>query len=129
MLTLNTDGRPLMNDIVPREKLTKQGVQGFVALAGGIGSFVLAGVVRHPIGGIIVGGVLTVLGLVFAGSKHERVAGVVTTVVGAATLVASLPFLGLGGIVRGLAIGAGVVLVGIGAWSLVKFFRGLKSRS
>jgi len=118
-----------MNDIVPRDKLAKQGVQGFVAIAGGIGSFVLAGVVRHPIGGIIVGGVLTVLGLIFAGSKHERVAGVVTTVVGAATLIASIPFLGLGGIVHGLAIGAGVVLSALGIYSLIKFFRGLRSRS
>ncbi|HEY9595747.1 MAG TPA: hypothetical protein VHE79_14810 [Spirochaetia bacterium] len=118
-----------MNDIVPREKLTKQALQGVVALAGGIGSFVVAAAVAHPVVGIIIGGAMTVFGLAFAGSKHERTAGVITTIVGAATLVASIPFLGLGGFVHGLAIGAGIILVGVGAYSLIKFFRGLKSRS
>jgi hypothetical protein len=110
--------------------VSKQGVQGVVSLAGGVGAFILAGV-SGGILGIIIGGVLTVAGLALSGSKHERGAGIITTVVGAATIAASLPVLHgiFGGLVHGLMIGAGIILVGLGGWSLFKFFRGLKSRS
>ena len=115
-----------MNDIVPRDKLTKQALQGVFAVAGGVGSLVLSGL--GTAGGIVIGGVLTVVGLAFAGSKHERTAGVVTTVVGAATLLSGiLP--GLRHLVHGFEVGTGIILLGVGAYSLIKFFRGLKSRS
>lgn len=115
-----------MGDIVPRDKLTKQALTGFFAAGAGLASLVLSSLGRG--GGIVIGGILTVAGIIFAGSKHERTAGVITTVVGAATLLSSvLP--GLGHLVHGFEIGTGVVLLGVGAYSLIKFFRGLKSRS
>ncbi len=119
-----------MSDVVPRSKVAKQGVQGIVSLAGGVGAFILAGITGGFLG-IIIGGVVTVAGVLLSGSKHERGAGIITTVVGAATLVASLPVLHsiFGWLVHGVMVGAGIILVGLGGWSLFKFFRGLKSRS
>jgi hypothetical protein len=121
----------MSTDIVPREKLTKQGVQGIVSIAGGVGAFILAGITVHPVIGIIVGGLITIAGLSLSGSKHEKGAGIVTTVVGVATLAATVPFISriFGGLVHGVLIGAGVVLLGVGAYSVIKFFRGMKSRS
>ena len=121
----------MATDIVPREKLTKQGVQGVVSVAGGIGAFILAGVTAHPVVGILVGGLITIAGLALSGSKHEKGAGVVTTVVGVAALAATVPFISriFGGLVHGVLIGAGVVLVGVGVYSLIRFFRGMKARS
>jgi hypothetical protein len=116
-----------MSDIVPREKLTKQATQGVVSVAGGIGAFVLAGITVHPVLGIIVGAVITIAGLALSGSKHDRGPGVITTIVGAATLVASFGL--FGGLVHGVLIGGGVILVGLGVYSLVRFFRGMKSRT
>ncbi len=116
-----------MSDIVPREKLTKHATQGVISVAGGIGAFVLAGITAVHWIGIIVGGLITVAGLAMSGSKHDRALGVVTAVVGAATLVASLGV--FGGLVHGLFVGAGIVLVGVGVYSLVKFFRGMKTRT
>ncbi len=117
-----------MSDIVPRSVLTKRGVQGVIALAGGVGIFILAAL--PSVIGIIIGGVITVCGIALSGSKHERGLGILTTVLGAGTVIASLPILrGLGRLVHGLEIGAGIILVGVGAYSLFKFFRGLKSRS
>jgi hypothetical protein len=116
-----------MSDIVPREKLTKQATQGVVSIAGGVGAFVLAGITVHPVLGIIVGALITIAGLALSGSKHERGSGVVTTIVGAATLAASIGL--FGGLVHGVLIGGGVILVGVGVYALVKFFRGMKSRT
>ena len=115
----------MSTEIVPREKVTKQGVQGIVSVAGGIGALLLSGLGGIP--GIIVGGVITVAGLLLSGSKHERTAGIATTVVGGAIVVGSLGI--LGGLVHGVLVAGGIVLLGLGAYSLVKFFRGLKSRS
>jgi hypothetical protein len=120
-----------MSDIVPREKLTKQATQGVISVAGGVGAFILAGITVHPVLGIIVGGLITFAGLALAGSKHDRGPGVITTVVGAATLAAAIPFLSrlFGPLVHGVLVGAGIILVGVGVYSLVRFFRGMKSRA
>ena len=118
-----------MNDIVPRSTVSKQGLQGAVAVAGGIGTLILASIGGIP--GILIGGVLTVVGLAFSrGTRSERPAGVATAVLGAATLVSSLPFLrGLfGPLFHGLMIGAGVLLLGFGGFSLFRFFRNLRKR-
>jgi len=116
----------MSTDIVPREKLTKQGVQGVITVAGGIGALVL-NAIATGLPGIIVGGVIAVAGLVLSSGKHERSVGVATTVVGAATVAASVGI--LGGLVHGVLWAGGIVLLGIGAYSLFRFFRGLKTRS
>jgi hypothetical protein len=120
-----------MNDIVPRSTLAKQGTHGIISIAGGIGAFILAGLTGHLVLGLIVGGALTVAGIALSGSKKDRGAALVTTVAGVATLASSLPFISriFGGLVHGVLVGAGIVLVGIGGWSLIKFIRGMKTRT
>jgi hypothetical protein len=111
-----------MSDIVPRSVLTKQGVKGVGAVAGGVVLLVLAG------GGwfsIVVGAVLGLGGLALSGSKSDRTAGIVTAVVGGATLLTGI----FGGPFAWLMRAAGFVFLGGGIYLLVKFFRGLRSRS
>jgi hypothetical protein len=111
-----------MSDIVPRSVLAKQGVQGVGAVAGGVVLFVLAGGGWF---GIIAGAILTLGGLALSGSKSDRTAGIVTAVVGAATLLTGI----FGGPFMWLMKAAGFVFLGGGIYLLVKFFRGLRSRS
>ena len=111
-----------MNDIVPRETLSRQGVAGFTAAAAGVGLLVmgaLPGVV-----GIVMAGLVTAGGLAFAMSRDDRRPGLV--VAGAGVLgILSAAIGGFPGIVLGLA-GAG--LIAYGGLSIYRFFRGLKSR-
>jgi len=121
----------MSTEIVPREKVSKQGVQGDVTTAGGIVTFIVAAITTG-VGGIhwlgaILGVVVGVAGLALSSSRHDRTLGVVTTVVGAGMAVASFGL--LRGLIHGVLIGGGIVLVGIGVYSLYRFFRGLKSRS
>jgi hypothetical protein len=117
-----------MSDIVPRDRLAAAGVRAVIAVAGGIGILALAGIGGLP--GIIVGGALTVIGLAFSGSKSEKGAGIATAAVGAAVLVSSIPILhGLfGGLFHWLMRAAGVVLLGLGGFSLYRFVTGLRKR-
>jgi hypothetical protein len=116
-----------MSDIVPRSQLSGQAVRGVVAVAGGVGALILAGIGGIP--GIIVGGALAVVGFALSGSKTERTLGIVTAVLGGAVLVSSLPFLhGLGSFFHWIMRAAGVVLIGVGGFSLFKFISGLRKR-
>ncbi len=111
-----------MSDIVPRGEVTKSGVKGVGAIAGGVGLLILASF--SGLLGIIAGGAITVVGLALSGSKSDRTAGVVTTVAGILTGVTALvPGL------HWLMVVPGLGLLGAGVYSLVKFFRGMKSRS
>ncbi len=118
-----------MSDIVPRNQVSKQGMHGFVGVAGGIGTIILAGL--NPVLGIVVGGVMGIVGLAFArGTKSERIGGIVTAVLGARTLLSGLGHLLLhrGGLFSGLMYGAGVLLLGYGGVSLFRFFKNLRKR-
>jgi hypothetical protein len=113
-----------MSDLVPRVQVTRQGVKGVSAIAGGVALLVLA---AGGWFGIIAGGVLTVAGLALSGSKSERRAGILTAVVGGATLATGI----LGSWIPGipwLMRAAGILLLGGGIWSLVRFFSNLKKR-
>jgi hypothetical protein len=119
-----------MSDLVPRSELNKRALQGIVATGGGIATLIVAGISgAHWLAGVLIGGVVGVVGLVLSGSKSEKTAGIVTAVAGAGLLVSSLPFLrGLFGWVHGVLIGGGIVLLGVGVVSLVRFFSGLRKR-
>ncbi len=112
-----------MSDIVPRSSLTRTGVKGVSALAGGVGLLILNAL--HPLAAIIVGGVLTVGGLAFTtGTKKDKTAGIVTMGAGILT--------GLAGLIPGLhflLFLPGIGLLGAGIYSLVKFLRGMKTRT
>lgn len=121
-----------MSDIVPRSELSRQGVRGVLAAAGGIGALVLGGAFGWW--GILLGGAIAVVGIALSRSPKERAVGIVTGVLGGIVLVSSiLPhFPVLGGIftlVRWLIRGAGIVLIGVGGWSLFKFITGLRKRT
>ncbi len=110
-----------MNDIVPRETLSRQGVAGFTAVAGGVGLLVLLAL--PGVVGIVIAGLVTAGGLAFATSRDDRRPGLV--VAGAGVLGILSAAFGFPGIILGLA-GAG--LIAYGGLSVYRFVRGLKSR-
>ncbi len=111
-----------MNDIVPRETLSKQGVAGLTAVAGGIGLLVMstAGVL-----GFVIGGVLTAAGLAVGLRKEDRRPGLVIAGAGALGILSAA----IGGGFPGVALKlAGAGLIAYGGLSIYRFFRGIKSR-
>ncbi len=117
-----------MNDIVPRNELTRHGMKGVGAIAGGVGLIVLSSL--GAVLGLIAGGVLAVVGLSLTGSKSDRTAGVVTAVAGAATVVSALHhILPVFPNLSWLMWIPGIGLLGAGIYSMVKFFRGMKTRT
>jgi len=115
-----------MNEIVPRKELVKQGVKGFAGVGGGIGLFILNWVASAGfLPGLIVGGAVTVVGMLIGTSKEDRKAGMITAAAGIATILAAT----IGGVVGWLLPAAGLVLIGLGAFSLFKFFRNLRKRA
>ncbi len=114
-----------MSDIVPRSQVTKDGVKAAGAIAGGVALLVLA---AGSLFGIVAGVVLTVAGIAVSSSKSDRTAGIVTTVVGVAALATGILGRWVPGIPWLMRI-AGLVFIGAGIYSLVKFFRGMKTRT
>ncbi len=115
-----------MSDIVPRDQLSRQGVRGAVAVAGGVGTLILAGLGGLP--GIIIGGILTIAGIALSGGKKEKTAGIVTAVAGATIVVSSI-IPGAFGFLHWIMRAAGIVLLGVGGFSLFRFFSNLRKRS
>ena len=113
-----------MSDIVPRSEVSKSGVKGVGAVAGGAALLVLSAVSSIPVIGIIAGAVLAVVGFSLTTSRSDRTAGVVTVVAGVVTAAAAL----IPGL-RWLIWLPGLGLIGTGVYLLFKFFRGMKSRS
>ena len=121
-----------MGDIVPRNQLVKQGVQGIAGVGGGIGLLILRAIAAigegaFSVAGLIVGGVVTVAGFVIMSSPEDRRAGVITIGAGALTLAASLPL--IGGVANAFMWIGGFGLIIAGAVSLFRFLRNLRRRS
>jgi glucose dehydrogenase len=114
-----------MNEIAPRSQVTKNGVKAVGAIAGGVALIVLA---AGSLFAIVAGVVLTVAGLALSSSKSDRTAGIVTTVVGVAALATGILGRWIPGIPWLMRL-AGIVFVGVGIYSLVTFFRGMKTRT
>jgi hypothetical protein len=119
-----------MGDIVPRNQLVKQGFKGFAGVGGGVALLILRGIAHIDSGlslpGLIVGGIVSVVGVVIASSPEDRKAGMVALGAGILTAVASLP--GIGGIASWLMMVGGIGLILTGGWSLFKFWRALRKR-
>jgi hypothetical protein len=121
-----------MGDIVPRNQLVKQGVQGIAGIGGGVGLLILRAIAAigegaFSVAGLIVGGVVTVAGFVIMSSPEDRSAGMITIGAGALTLAASLPL--VGGIANAFMRIGGFGLIIAGAISLFRFLRNLRRRS
>lgn len=117
-----------MDDLVPRRELTRQAMSGAAGVGGGIALLILRAVAAAGfLPGAIVGGIISVAGLVIASSREDRTAGWVTVGAGLATVVGSIP--GIGGAVRWLLPVAGIGLLIMGAVQLVRFLRNLKHRA
>lgn len=113
-----------MSDIVPRNEVSRSGVKGVGAVAGGATLLVLSAISSVPVLGVIAGAVLAVIGFSLTTSRSDRTAGVVTAVAGIVTAAAAL----IPGL-RWLVWLPGLGLIGTGVYMLFKFFRGMKSRS
>ncbi|MDR2792716.1 MAG: hypothetical protein LBB61_03485 [Treponema sp.] len=120
----------MSNNMVPYESrngLSKKGVTAIGCIAGGIGLFVLGSL--SPVAGIVAGAVAGVVGMCALASKdpEDKTPGAITAGAGALTIVSKLPIVGL--LAKPfLGLGA-VILLGVGIWNGVKFFKGLKARS
>ena len=107
--------------------LRSQGTKGVMATAGGVGLWVVNGLLGVPILGWIIGGGLVVLGLsgILGKSRTDKTSGGIMLAAGAAGLV-SLVLPGL----RSFLLGAGgLALVGYGIVNILRFVKGLRSRS
>jgi len=117
-----------MGDLIPRSQLTRQAMTGAAGVGGGVALFILRAVAAAGVvPGLIVGGIISLAGLVIASSKEDRTAGWVTLGAGLATVIGSIP--GIGGAVRWLLPVAGVGLLIMGGVQLFRFFRNLKNRA
>jgi len=121
-----------MGDIVPRNQLVKQGVQGIAGIGGGVGLLILRAIAAigekaFSVPGLIIGGVVTVAGFVIMSSPEDRTAGIVTIGAGALTLAASLPLLEK--VANPFMWIGGFGLIIAGAISLFRFLRNLRRRS
>ncbi len=118
----------MMNEIVPRNVLMKQGTKAAGGIVGGVALLILRGVGGFLVPGLIVGGILTAVGIgISSKSKSDRLAGLVTAAAGVLTAVASLPV--VGGFAKGLMLVGGLGLLVAGGVSLFKFIKGLRSRN
>ncbi len=112
-----------MNEIVPREVLVKQGMKAVGGIGGGVGLLILGAFTGATIPAIIIGGVLTAIGLAITSrSKDDKLAGGITAGAGILTILKGL--LGAGWLITLPGIG----LLVAGGVSLYKFIKGLRSR-
>ena len=110
-----------MNDIVPRETLSRQGVVGLTAMAGGVGLLLIA---ASTVLGFVVGGLLVLVGLSLSSRRKDRRPGLMITITGVLGVLSSA----VGGfpVVIMRLSAAGLIIYG--GLLIYRFIRGLKSR-
>ena len=117
-----------MGDIVPRNKLVKQGVKGLGGVGGGITILILSSL--GTISGLVFGGLLTAVGILISKSKDDRIAGTIVAGAGIITLISLLIKIPAIGSVASWLMGiGGVGLILAGGWSIFKFIKNLRKRS
>lgn len=118
-----------MGDYYPVDasEIRKNGVRGVLSTGAGVAMLLFNTLLHLPVVGWILGGGLIALGIMgLAGkAKADRTTGVILMGAGALGL-GSFLLKGLTSFFLGLA---GLGLIGYGAFNLVKFVKGLKSRS
>ena len=114
-----------MGDIVPRKTLVKYGSQGVAGLAGGAALLALNGL--GPVGSLIVGGIVAIVGLALSRSKEDKTAGYIALGAGALTAVTAIGFLrGIAGTLLGIS---GIGLLVMGGINVFRFIRGYRNRA
>jgi hypothetical protein len=117
-------------DLVPANVLSKQGVTAVGGILGGVVLNVarlLPWIVSVPLGVIAAAVGLSALR---SRDPSDRFPGLIITAAGALTVLAKLPAVKFLWPVAGTLLGIGAVgLFALGIWNLVKFVKGLKSRS
>jgi hypothetical protein len=112
---------------VDADEVRRNGMRGVIATGGGIGLVLFNSLLHIPVVGWVIGGALVVLGImgVVGRNRTDKVSGAV--LIGAGVLgLTSFVFKGL----TGFVLGAGSLgLIAYGILNLIKFARGLKSRS
>ena len=118
-----------MSDYYPVDssELKKQGTRGVLSTGAGLAVWIVNGLLHVPVIGIVLGGALTVLGVLglLGRNKADKETSIVLMAAGGAGL-ASLILPGLSSVLLGIG---GLALVGYGAVNLFKFIKGLRSRS
>lgn len=109
------------------ENVRKAGMRGVVSTGAGIGLMLFNTLLHVPVVGYVLGGALVVLGVMGLIGKNRTDKSTGAVLIGAGVLgLASFFLKG----VTGYLLGAGGLgLIGYGIFNLVKFARGLKSRS
>lgn len=115
----------MSGEIVPRTVLVKQGLKSVGGVAGGIGLLVLG--LSGWLPSLIIGGVVTLIGLGISSSKKDRVAGLITTGAGILAMVSIIPI--LGGLSNPILFIGGIGLIVAGGLSLFKFIKNLLKRT
>lgn len=113
-----------MSDLVPRKTLVKQGGQAIGGVVGGVALLALTGL--SPVPALIVGGVVTAVGLAISSSRSDRTPGLITAGAGALTALSAVPF--IGGLAGTLMTISGVGLLVMGGINLFKFIKGYRKR-
>ncbi len=118
-----------MNDYHPvdADEVRKNGMRGVIATGGGIGLILFNSLLHLPVVGWVLGGALVVLGVMglVGRNRTDKTSGAV--LLGAGVLgLASFLLKGFTGFILGIG---SLGLVGYGVYNLIKFARGLKSRS
>ena len=114
-----------MNEIVPREQVSQQGVRAVGGLVGGIGLLVLTAL--PPLVGAVAGAALLLVGLSQTRSRQDRRPGWILAAAGAAAMVAGL-VPGIGGLGGTLLTLSGIGLLAAGGYNLYQFIRHLRRR-
>jgi len=119
------------DDFPSTSNLTKIGISAIGYSAAGIFLFILNNVTENIVPGLIVGGIVTLFGIISLRSKYsaDKKAGIIITIAGILTLLSKtgIPFIAAGS--KLLMIIGAIGLLALGIWNSIKFFRGLKKRT
>jgi len=112
---------------VDSKDLRARGTRGVMSAVGGVGLFVVNGLLSIPVVGWVIGAGLVVLGIsgVFGRSKTDKTAGGIMMAAGVAGLAALI----LPKFTHGLLFAGGLALLAYGAFNIYKFIKGLRDRA